>query len=103
MPVLRYKRFNKPRRLRQIGRELLQRFFESFANDLESLGGALPAFEIADDDYYDALARLLMNPESLPNRLNEALFAIDELSGPEGQTRLEATHSLSRPRLHSRV
>jgi hypothetical protein len=42
------------------------------------------------DEFCRAVARFVMTPEELPDSLNEALFAIDEMSTPRGQERLEA-------------
>jgi hypothetical protein len=90
MSLIRFKRFSKPLLLRQIGRDLLGRFFEQFTSDLKSSGLTLPSRELSSEEYFGSLAALLMNPENLPSRLNEALFAIDEMASPEGQARLEA-------------
>ena len=72
MPTLKFKRFNKPHVLKQIGRGLLAQFFAKFADDFQSKGLVLPGPDLPDMDYFDALARLLMCPEGLPDRLNEA-------------------------------
>src|SRR5438067_6845359 len=90
MPIIKFKRFNKPQVLKQIGRELLARFLETFKEDFEMKGLALPPPELPDLAYFAALARLLMCPEGLPDRLNEALFAIDEMASPTGQELLKA-------------
>ena len=82
-------RFNKPRLLKRIQRDLLGAFFARFREDLAARGLSLPAPELADTDYYAALTRLLLAPEDLPDRLNEALFAIDEMAGPRGREQLE--------------
>ena len=91
MPVLKFKHFNKPQVLKHIGRGLLARFFDKFQEEFEARSLALPPPELADADYFAFLARLLMSPEGLPDRLNEALFAIDEMACPRGQELLEAT------------
>src|SRR6266700_1492473 len=89
MPVMKFKRFNKPQVLKQIGRQLLAQFFERFKADFEIKALALPPPELPDNTYFPALARLLMSPEGLPDRLNEALFAIDEMASPQGQEMLK--------------
>ena len=89
MTTLRLKCLTKPGVLKRIGRPLLTRFFESFAAELNSSGLALPPPELSDADYFGALARLLMRPESLPDPLNEALVAVDDLSTPQGFESLE--------------
>src|SRR5437868_3726861 len=87
--IVRFKRFSRPQVLKRIGRELLERFFVRFAAELAGLNLPLPATTLDDSEYYGSLARLLAAPEMLPDELNEALFAIDEMATPEGQEHLE--------------
>jgi hypothetical protein len=89
MTALRLKCLNKPGVLKRIGRPLLIRFFEQFAADLNSNGLALPPPESSDTDFFNCLAQLLMRPEDLPDTLNEALVAVDDLSTPQGFESLE--------------
>jgi hypothetical protein len=89
MTTLRLKCFNKPGVLKRIGRPLLTRFFEQFAPQLNSNGLSLPPPELSDSDFFNSLARLLMRPEDLPDALNEALVAVDDLSTPQGFESLE--------------
>jgi hypothetical protein len=90
MNVVRFKRFTRPQVLRGAGRDLLGRLFGRFREELASRGLGLPGREVTDEIYYGALARVLMSPEGLPERLNEVLFAIDEMATPDGQQRLQA-------------
>src|SRR5438445_11044124 len=87
---IKYKRFTNPRLLKRINRELLARFLDQFREPFNGNALALPPPGLADTDYFSSLARLLMSPESLPDRLNEALFAIDEMSTQRAQEQLEA-------------
>ncbi len=89
MTALRLKCLNKPDVLKRIGRPLLARFFEQFASELNSNGLALPPPELSDADYFNSLAQLLMRPENLPDSLNAALVAVDDLSTPQGFEALE--------------
>jgi hypothetical protein len=89
MTTLKLKCLNKPAVLKRIGRPLLSRFFEQFAPELNSNGVSLPPLELSDADYFNSLARLLMRPEDLPDSLNEALVAVDDLSTPQGFESLE--------------
>jgi hypothetical protein len=89
MTTLKLKCLNKPGVLKRIGRPLLTRFFEQFAPQLNSNGLSLPPPEISDADFFNSLARLLMRPEELPDALNEALVAVDDLSTPQGFETLE--------------
>src|SRR4051794_16955150 len=77
MPILKFKRFNKPQILKHIGRNLLTQFFARFNYEFETRSFALPPPELPDAEYFAALAGLLMHPEGLPDSLNEALYAID--------------------------
>ena len=86
---LRFKRFVRPAFLRKLGRPLVTELFARFDADLKQLGLVLPPLDLSDQNYFDALARLLSTPEGLPESLTEALFAIDEMSSPEGQEQLE--------------
>src|SRR5262245_50108255 len=89
MTTLKLKCFTRPGVLKRIGRPLLTRFFEQFAPQLNSNGLSLPPPEDSDTDFFNALARLLMRPEDLPDSLNEALVAVDDLSTPQGFESLE--------------
>src|SRR5256885_385063 len=89
MTTLKLKCLNKPGVLKRIGRPLLTRFFEQFASELNSSGLALPPPELSDADYFNSLTGLLMRPEHLPDALNEALVAVDDLSTPQGFEALE--------------
>lgn len=89
MAIMRFRRFTKPSLLRTVGRTLLETFLGRFHEDLAASGLEPPGTGLPDGDYYDALVKLLLAPESLPGALNEALFAIDEMATPEGQERLE--------------
>lgn len=87
--IVRFKRFARLSVLKRIGRELLDRFLRQFERELKTQGLVCPAATLDDSEYYGAWNRLLSAPDQLPDRLNEALFAIDEMSGPEGQEQLE--------------
>src|SRR6267142_4237068 len=89
MTTLKLKCLNKPVVLKRIGRPLLTRFFEQFAPQLNSNGLSLPPPETSDADFFNSLARLLMRPEDLPDFLNEALVAVDDLSTLQGFESLE--------------
>jgi hypothetical protein len=83
MTSLKLKHLNKPRFLKTIGRELLARFLQTFADDLAGNSLNLPPPELADAEFFEAVSRLLMHPDTLPDRLNEALTAIDDMAGPK--------------------
>jgi len=89
MTTLKLKCFTKPGVLKRIGRPLLVRFFEQFAAELNSNGLSLPPPHSSDADYFNSVAHLLMRPEALPDSLNEALVAVDDLSTPQGFEWLE--------------
>jgi hypothetical protein len=87
--IVRFKRFTRIQVLKRIGRDLLERFLHRFEPELRAQGLTLPGPDLEDAAYFLALGRLLAAPDQLPARLTEALFAIDELAGPEGQEQLE--------------
>src|SRR5436309_11462821 len=87
---IKFKRFNKPHALKRIGRPLLARFFAHFQPECTANALALPPPDLTDSQYFGALARLLLSPEGLPDSLNEALFAIDEMACPCALERLQA-------------
>jgi len=89
MSTLKFKRFTKPHFLKQIGRELLGRFFGQFNTVLAANSIALPAETTSDDDYYNGIAALAKAPEGLPDEFVDAAHTIDAMSNEEGQERLE--------------
>jgi hypothetical protein len=88
--IIRHKRFTQPRVLQNIDRKLLLRFLEPFTQELQQRGLALPSSELPANEYFQQLAGLLLSPEGLPDELNEALFAIEEMATPEGLDRLQS-------------
>ncbi len=89
MSTVKFKRFSKPRVLKEIGRHLLDQFFGKFKNALADKAVVLPDPTLDDEKYFEALAGLLVLPEGLPDTLNDALYAIDEMATEDGQQRLE--------------
>lgn len=89
--MLHWKRFTRPQVLQRLGRDLLARFFLQFQGELERAGLTLPAADLPDAQYFDQVVRLVGAPEALPDALTEALFAVHELAGVDGQERLEQT------------
>ena len=87
---LKFKRFTRIRTLKQIRRELLDRFFARFELELKSRDIYPPSLAVEEETYFALVAGLFSRPEELPDVLNEALFAIDELACPKGQEALEA-------------
>ncbi len=74
--------------LRAIGRNLLQEFFEKFNGDLASKKLVLPSIVATDDEFFTALSGMLMSPEGLPDRVNDVLHEVQELSTEDGHDRL---------------
>ncbi len=70
-------------------RGLLMDFLAQFAPQLRAGQVELPARDLPEEEWYGAVTRLLRAPEALPEELNEALFAIDEMASPAGQEQLE--------------
>jgi len=90
MAVMRFKRFTKPQVLKQIGRELLGRFFGRVGGAGNGKKLELPPASASDDEYFQGVARVLMSPEGLPDEIGEALYMVDEMSSDEGHDRLHA-------------
>lgn len=89
MPHLKFKRFTRPQVLQRLGRPLLLTFLAQFDNELRQANLRVPSPSLPEREWYGAVARLLAAPEDLPEEMNEALFAIDEMASPEGQEQLE--------------
>ena len=89
MTTIRFKKFTRPAFLRQIGRPLLVQFFDRFSNELAACGVSLPGEHLGEEAYFIALGKIVMAPEGLPERLVEAIYAIEGLANTEGQERLE--------------
>src|SRR5262245_4136851 len=85
MAVARLKWFTKLHVLKQIGRELLEQFFARFNWNGKTV---LPPASASDDEYFQAIARILMEPEGLPEEFCEALYLVDEMAHSEGHERL---------------
>jgi hypothetical protein len=86
---MRFKRFTKPGFLKQIGRQLLSRFFERFSADLAEKNVQMPSPDIEDDAYFEAVSRVATAPDGLPDNLIEAVYAIEGMANEAGQERLE--------------
>jgi len=86
---MKFKRFTKPGFLKEIGRQLLVQFFERFSEDLAVKHIVLPAATMEDDPYFQAMSRVAMLPDGLPENLFEAIYAIEGMANDEGQERLE--------------
>jgi hypothetical protein len=89
MSTIKFKRFTKPHFLKQIGRELLGRFFNRFNTALGDKQIVLPVATLDDDAYFGAVAKIAMSPDGLPDNLVEAAYAIEGMANEEGQDRLE--------------
>ena len=89
MKALKFKRFMKPHFLKEIGRELLGRFFAQFRTEMAAKSVALPPDTVSDDAYFEAVATIAVAPEGLPEGLVEAVHAIEDAANEEGEERLE--------------
>ena len=97
MSTLKFKRFTKPHFLKQFGRDYLGQFFNRFSAELAEKHITLPAATLEDDAYYEAVARLAMALDGLPESLVEAVHAIEGMANDEGEDRLERATSESGP------
>jgi len=89
MSTIKFKRFTKPHFLKQIGRELLDQFFNRFNVELGERQIVLPAATLDDDTYFGAMSQVAMSPDGLPQPLVEAVYAIEGMANEEGRDRLE--------------
>ena len=89
MHTMKLTRFNKFSVLKRINPSLLHRFFQRFEDEFNRQGLSLPPPDLADHDYFQFIAHLLNRPDKLPNALNEALFAIEDIASPPGQELIE--------------
>jgi hypothetical protein len=89
MSVIKFKRFTRLQTLQRIGRPLLVRFFERFHSELTGQKLSLPDPDAPEAEWFRSVTGLLASPEVLPDRLTEALYAIDEMASPDGHERLE--------------
>jgi hypothetical protein len=87
---MRFRRFTKPGFLKEIGRDLLGRFFGKFKVGLDEKQIELPAPGLKEGEYFAALSRLVMRLDDLPPELIEAIYAVEEMTTEQGEERLQA-------------
>ena len=71
-----------------IGRKLLTRFLDTFADDLAVRNILPPSKELTDTEFFDLASAVLAQPEP-PAFLAEALSAIEELAHPDCRENLQ--------------
>jgi len=69
----------------EIDLHLRRDFFDRFHLDLRTTFPALPERSPDNEDFHDAVFLRVARPESLPQRMIEALLAIQELADPENR------------------
>jgi hypothetical protein len=80
MSTIKFKRFTKPHFLKQIGRELLDQFFNRFNVELGERQIVLPATTLDDDTYFVAMSQVAMSPDGLPTKVALASRLVGEIS-----------------------
>src|ERR1044071_8144100 len=90
MQTMKLTRYNKLSVLKRIGPPLLDQFFKHFEQDFQRCGLPLPRPDLPEDEYFSRGAHLLNHPDKLPNALNEALAALEDVGRPEAQDFLTA-------------
>ena len=90
MNTIQLGRLTRPEFLKQVGRELLGKLFGKYAVELAARGFAPPAETPGDDEYFAALARVLGSTEPLPDKLLEALAAIELVATADGRATVRA-------------
>lgn len=86
---MKFGRFSKTWFLREVGRDLLGRFFARFEAGLAEKQVSLPSPNLEEEAYFYALTKVFMAPEGLPEDLIEALYAVEGMATTEGIDRLE--------------
>lgn len=89
MSTVKFKRFTKAQFLKQIGREMTDQFVARFSPDLAERQVVLPAANMEEKDYLEAIMQLAKSPDGLPARMVEAMYAIADMSDEDGEERLE--------------
>jgi hypothetical protein len=86
---MKFKNFTSPGFLWNVGRPLLKRFFDRFADELAERKTVLPSQELHGDRYFSDLAFVLMSSDALPESLIEVMCAIEEMATVEGMECLD--------------
>jgi len=84
-----FSRFARLDVLTGIGRNLLASFLESFADEVAAQNLSLPNPDTPGPEYFQAAAALFASPDLLPDRLIEALFAIEEMAHPDCRQQIQ--------------
>jgi hypothetical protein len=89
MPNLKTKRFSNPETLKRIGDDMLIRLLSPFRDFFINRGLVLPAASGHANIDYDALAEVLMSPDTdSPDELADILYYMHEMSTPEAMDNL---------------
>src|SRR5262245_9603558 len=96
MKKLILKRFTNHLFLKRIGMDLLDRFFRGYPEIGTAWPGSNGARSGSESDAYSALASLFMQPDVLPARMIEDLFAIEEMSTEAGLVRMQRSPEWAR-------
>jgi hypothetical protein len=78
---MKFKRFTKPKFLKQVGQEWLGKLFGRFSAALATTNVALPAAELEDEACFKEFSGLARAPDGLPDNLIETLWTIEENRG----------------------
>jgi hypothetical protein len=73
----------------------LEKLLLRFEPELAGRGALLPPPAAHDQEFFNLMAHLLMCPEGLPDQMNEAIHAVNEMSTSEGLERLEQMMELT--------
>jgi len=76
--------------LRTIGRKLLGEFLVKFHAELREACVPIPDPALSDTNFFNEVAAMLQAPEDLPDRLNEAIFTIEEMASDESREHLDS-------------
>ena len=84
---MKHTHFTKRKFLEGIVKSLLQELFTA-TDSTESVLTFTLSLDLPDKDYFDAVAKLAMNTEQLPDSIQEAFYVIEEKATAKGQNRL---------------
>lgn len=88
MQAMGHRKFTNPLLLMSVARDILGEFLGTFGTDLAAAGVVLPDSTAPDNEYFAALAKMILSPEDLPLALNEAMHAVEDMADGEGRARL---------------
>ncbi len=82
------KRFTNPEFLGQLGKALLLRLVQQFANKFAAQGTLPPSESLDEKDYFKELAVIGISKKGFPAAMTDVLYGIVDLADEDGKSRL---------------